>query len=82
MPNCSFCAARRHLVLQLPEPQCRMAYGEVIALLQAGQKCEARRHAALIRCDHMRSEALKLVERSRPLCPELLPAPPSPSPRE
>jgi hypothetical protein len=37
-----------------------------MVLLQAGQKLEALAQAALIRCEHVRAEAIKLVERSQP----------------
>jgi hypothetical protein len=67
MLSCSLCATRRVLSAP-PEPPCGKAYAEVISLLQAGRKPEALTRAALIRCEHMRSEALKLVERSRYLC--------------
>ncbi len=50
------------------DPPCTRAYDEVIVLLQVGQKRQAQARAALIRCTHMRSEALKLVERSRHVC--------------
>jgi hypothetical protein len=64
MLTCSLCDARR-AQSTAPEPPCGRAYEEVIVLLQAGRKPEALTRAALIRCDHMRSAALKLVERSR-----------------
>jgi hypothetical protein len=64
MLTCSLCANRRVLSAP-PEPPCGRAYAEVIVLLQDGRKPEALTRAALIRCEHMRSEALKLVERSR-----------------
>jgi hypothetical protein len=66
MHTCTLCVTRR-LLSAAPDPPCTRAYEEVIVLLQAGRKPEALTRAVLIRCEHMRSEALKLVERSRHL---------------
>jgi hypothetical protein len=50
-----------------PTLACLERYKEVIVLLQAGNDLEARAHAVLIPCEHVRIQALRLVERSRPL---------------
>ncbi|MCI0455370.1 MAG: hypothetical protein L0Z62_00130 [Gemmataceae bacterium] len=52
-------------------PLCLERYTQVVVLLQAGQKLEALAQAALIHCEHVRAEAIKLVERSRPFTPKV-----------
>src|SRR5207249_2880691 len=64
---CSFCTGRRRALS--PTPECLDHYKEVIVLLQSGAGLEARARAALICCEHVRIQALKLVDRSRPLMP-------------
>jgi hypothetical protein len=65
MLSCTACSARR----QSPPftPACLERYQEIIVLLQAGESLEARSQSVLIRCEHVRIQALRLVERSRPL---------------
>jgi hypothetical protein len=53
----------------LPTSECLEQYKEVLVLLQAGEGLQARARAALIRCEHVRIQALKLAERTRPLTP-------------
>jgi hypothetical protein len=66
MLACQLCATHRG-PLAPADPPCARAFEDIVGLLQAARKREALARAALIRCEHMRSEALKLVERSRHL---------------
>jgi hypothetical protein len=61
---CSLCGARRWATA--PSPCCLDHYKEVLVLLQAGEALQAQARAALIRCEHVRAQALKLAEHSRP----------------
>jgi hypothetical protein len=65
MLSCALCSVRR----PCPPPTlaCLERYKEIIVLLQAGNDLEARAHAVLIPCEHVRIQALRLIERSRPL---------------
>ena len=65
MSTCALCSASR----PSPPPTlaCLERYKEIIVLLQAGNDLEARAHAVLIHCEHVRIQALRLIERSRPL---------------
>jgi hypothetical protein len=60
---CATCSGSR----QAPTNLCLERYKEVAVLLQAGQTLEARARAVLINCELVRIQALKLVERSRPI---------------
>jgi hypothetical protein len=66
MLTCYLCVQKRPATSPAPEPQCLEALKEVMVLLQAGDKAEALARAVQIRCEHVRVQALKLVERSRP----------------
>jgi hypothetical protein len=50
-----------------PATLCLEHYKEVVVLLQAGRKWEAQARALLIRCAHLRAQALGLCQRSRPV---------------
>jgi hypothetical protein len=65
MSTCALYSASR----PTPPPPlaCLERYKEIIVLLQAGNALEARAHAVLIHCEHVRIQALRLIERSRPL---------------
>jgi hypothetical protein len=65
MSTCALCSASR----PAPPPTlaCLERYKEILVLLQAGNALEARAHAVLIHCEHVRIQALRLIERSRPL---------------
>jgi hypothetical protein len=65
MATCYLCFQKRPASSPSPEPECLEAFKEVMVLLQAGNKAEALARAVLIRCEHVRVQALKLVERSR-----------------
>jgi hypothetical protein len=65
MLSCALCST--HRPFHPPTLACLERYKEVIVLLQAGNDLEARAHAVLIPCEHVRIQALRLVERSRPL---------------
>jgi hypothetical protein len=65
MLSCVLCSA--HRPAPSPTLACLERYKEVIVLLQAGNDLEARAHAVLIPCEHVRIQALRLIERSRPL---------------
>lgn len=65
MLSCTACSTRR--LAPPPPAACLERYKEVIVLLQAGETLEARSRSVLIHCEHVRIQALRLVERSRPL---------------
>jgi hypothetical protein len=65
MVTCYLCAQKR-TAAPAPAPQCLEAFKEVMVFLQAGDKSEALARAVQIRCEHVRVQALKLVERSCP----------------
>ena len=67
MLSCALYSA--HRPADPPTLACLERYKEVIVLLQAGNDLEARAHAVLIACEHVRIQALRLIERSRPLTP-------------
>ena len=67
MLTCTLCSVPRRAAQ--PTAGCLNHYKEVIVLLQGGQKLEARARAMLIRCEHVRIQALTLIERSRPFTP-------------
>ena len=53
--------------IPLSSNQCLERFKNVTVLLQASQTLEARSQAMLISCEHIRIQALVLIERSQPV---------------